>query len=226
MKDAVIALMAKQPQVGQTKTRLVPALSPQQAVAMSEALLLDSIALIRDLDWADMALAITPFESKPYFEGITPPGTRLVPVVGEHIGECLVQAINMLLTIGYSKALLLNSDSPTLPPEFLVQAAGLLEHVDLVLGPAEDGGYYLIGMSRPHPGLFEGIAWSTEMVLAQTLDRARELGLNSALTPPWRDVDTADDLARFQDELQNLPLNCLEHSRKLLAGFTRKDRNE
>jgi glycosyltransferase A (GT-A) superfamily protein (DUF2064 family) len=88
---------------------------------------------------------------------------------------------------------------------YIVQAAGLLEPVDLVLGPAEDGGYYLIGMSRPHPNLFDGIAWSTKMVLAQTLDRAQELGLNSALTPPWRDVDTADDLARFQDELQNLP---------------------
>jgi uncharacterized protein len=222
VNKTIIIIMAKQPQIGRTKTRLYTALSPQHAVEFSEALLLDSIDLVSGLSWSDLALAITPPGSGHYFQAITPAGTRLVPVAGENIGQCLAQATSALFSMGYRKALALNSDSPSLPADYLMQAADQLAQVDLVLGPAYDGGYYLVGMSRPYPEIFEGIAWSTEQVLAQTLERAQELGLSTALIPPWHDVDTPIDLVRFLAEVEQMPADRLVNSRRALADFSLK----
>jgi uncharacterized protein len=219
MNETVIILMAKKPQIGRTKTRLYTALSPRQAVEFSEAMLLDSIDLVKGLSWSDLALAITPLESVLYFQSITPVGTYLTPVVGENIGQCLAQAIKALLSTGYRKAIALNSDSPSLPLEYLLQAADGLERSDLVFGPAYDGGYYLVGMSRPIPQIFEGIAWSTERVLAQTQERAEELGLSIRLISPWYDIDTPKDLVRYMAELEQTPPDRLVNSRRVLADI-------
>lgn len=219
MKDTVIILMAKKPQIGRTKTRLYTALSPRQAVEFSEALLLDSIDLVKDLSWSDLALAITPLESVQYFQSITPAGTYLMPVAGENVGQCLAQAIKALLSMGYQKAIALNSDSPSLPLEYLLQASDRLEQSDLVFGPAYDGGYYLVGMTRPIPQIFDGITWSTERVLAQTQERAEELGLSIGLVPPWYDIDTPKDLVRYLVELEQTPPDRLVNSRRVLADI-------
>lgn len=217
MNETVFTIMAKKPQAGKTKTRLYPALSQQEAVALYEALLLDTISLVADLRWADLTIAITPPESGKYFESVSPDGTLLLPVEGKDIGECLAQVMDTLLAMGYRKALALNSDGPSLPPEYLVQAARHLDDRDIVLGPGHDGGYYLVGMSRPHQEVFEDIDWSTERVMSQTLERAGRLGLHTALTPQWYDVDTPGDLARLQAELKHLSPDRLIHCRKFLA---------
>lgn len=219
LNPAACVIMAKQPQVGKTKTRLCPPLTAQEAADLSEALLLDTIALISNLPGIDLALAITPPPSEAYFAGITPPGTRLLPVEGENIGECLVQAIEALLDLGYRKALAINADSPSLPAEFIVQAADLLDHHDLVLGPGEDGGYYLVGLNRLHKGIFDDIPWSTARVLPQTLQRSHALGLSTALTPAWYDIDTVAELQRLNKELQELPADRLINTQRFLAGF-------
>jgi hypothetical protein len=105
--------------------------------------------------------------------------------------------------VGHGAVCLLNADSPTLPVAYLVAAATLLAAPGdrIVLGPATDGGYYLIGMKRPHPGLFEGVAWSTDQVMAQTLERAESLGLGVALLPTWYDVDDAETLRMLTREV-------------------------
>lgn len=216
---AACVIMAKQPLVGKTKTRLCPALTPQQAADLSEALLLDTITLVSQLPGIDLALAITPPSSKVYFAGITPTGTCLLPVEGENIGACLVQAFETLLGMGYRKALAINADSPSLPAQFILQAVDLLDQADLVLGPGEDGGYYLVGMSRLQPGIFAEIAWSTDRVLVQTLERSRQLGLSTALTPPWYDIDTVAELQRLNKDLRELPADRLSNTRRFLAGF-------
>jgi hypothetical protein len=216
---AACVIMAKQPLVGKTKTRLCPALTPQQAADLSEALLLDTITLVSQLPGIDLALAITPPSSKVYFAGITPTGTCLLPVEGENIGACLVQAFEALLGMGYRKALAINADSPSLPAQFILQAVDLLDQADLVLGPGEDGGYYLVGMSRLQPGIFAEIAWSTDRVLVQTLERSRQLGLSTALTPPWYDIDTVAELQRLNKDLRELPADRLSNTRRFLAGF-------
>ncbi len=224
MKETVFVIMAKQPQVGKTKTRLYPALTPEEAIALSEAMILDTIEMAAALAEADLAVAITPPAARRYFKAITPLGTHLLPVEGEGMGDCLSQAIQEALRLGYRKVLALNSDGPTLPGEYLKQAALYLDQVELVLGPGYDGGYYLVGMKHMHAGIFDGISWSTDRVLSQTLERAQNAGLRAALTPPWYDVDTPDDLRRLQGDLAQLPVERAVHTRRCLSDLHLKSR--
>ncbi len=213
MKDPALVIMAKQPAVGQTKTRLCPPLTLAQAATLYEALLRDTIALGAALQRVQLAIAVTPPQATRAFRRISPPGTTLLPVVGADIGDCLNQVLNRLLSAGHRQAIAINSDGPTLPPAYLRQAVSRLAGADLVLGPSEDGGYYLIGLTRPRPELFEDIAWSTARVTGQTLVRAEALGLDVCLLPPWYDVDTSADLDRLRDELATLPPEALSHTR-------------
>jgi rSAM/selenodomain-associated transferase 1 len=121
-------------------------------------------------------------------------GVRLVDQIGDDLGSRMNQAFETLFAQGYTHGLIVGTDTPSLPLERFQQALAALESHDLVLGPALDGGYYLIGLNRPIPGLFTEIPWSTEQVLALTQEKAGALGLKTALLAPWRDVDTIDDL--------------------------------
>jgi rSAM/selenodomain-associated transferase 1 len=161
-----------------------------------------------------MAIAVTPPEAVDAFRHFSPPGTVLVPVSGADIGVCLNQALNHLLAEGYPRAIALNADGPSLPAAYLRQAFAGLDSADVVLGPNDDGGYYLIGLARLYPELFQDIEWSTERVTAQTLARAEALGLSVALLPPWYDVDTAADLDRLRTDLAELPADALPHTRR------------
>jgi len=216
-RPPALAIMAKAPAVGRTKTRLCPPLTPARAAALYEALLRDTIALAAGLEGVQLAIALTPPEATAWFERWSPPGTLLLPVNGADIGECLDRVLGALLAAGHRGALALNSDGPTLPLAHLRQALAQLDQADVVLGPGEDGGYYLIGMRVPHPRLFYEIDWSTDRVLAQTLARAERLGLRVALLRPWYDVDTASDLDRLRAELKTLPAAALPHTRRFLG---------
>jgi len=217
MNDTVVVIMAKAPEAGMTKTRLSPPLTPEQAARLYEALLCDTIDGLAALDWADLALAISPPDFRLYFEQITPDGTRLLPIEGVDLGDCLEQAFESLFEAGYHQVLALNADGPSLPRVYLQQAAALLEQYALVLGEGQDGGYYLIGLKQLQASLFQGIAWSTPQVLAQTLQQAARAGLSAALTPQWYDVDTIQDLQRLKAELLGLPADRLGHTRQFLA---------
>jgi hypothetical protein len=219
LNETIIAVMAKQPQPGKTKTRLCPPLIPAQAAALYEALMLDSIKLAGGLPGIDLALAITPPESRPYFMAVAPAKALLLPVEGRDIGECLDQTLAQLLLMGYCKTLALNSDGPSLPQDYLLQAIAGLDNQDLVIGPSQDGGYYLIGVKAPAPALFRDIAWSTEKALPQTLERASVLGLSVAQTPVWYDIDTPADLLRLQAELKQLRSDQLTFTRRFFASF-------
>jgi rSAM/selenodomain-associated transferase 1 len=217
-RDIILAIMAKQPRVGRTKTRMTPPLTPEQAASLAEALLQDTLALAAGLEEFDLAVALTPAEARPYFEARTPPGTHLLPVSGPDIGDCLSATMQVLFAQGYKQVLALNADGPSLPPEYILRAAAQLEDHDVVFGPGHDGGYYLVGMRAPHPGVFTGIAWSTAAVLDQSLAQARRLGLRAAVGSPWYDVDTPRDLHRLQVELRGLPPGRLVHTRAFLAA--------
>jgi rSAM/selenodomain-associated transferase 1 len=211
--STALVVMAKQPRIGFTKTRLCPPFSPQQAAEFYEAMLLDTFALVCSLPEVQLAVAITPATASGYFEQVMPQGTLLLPVAGADIGECLAQATGALFTAGFRKVIALNSDGPSLPRDYLLQAINLLEKNDVVLGPGEDGGYYLIGLKSPCPELFQQINWSTSLVLKQTLARLKTLVLHVALTPIWYDVDTIQEVARLATELVSLPPELLTHTR-------------
>src|SRR5437764_6223797 len=198
--------MAKAPRLGEVKTRLVPPLSPEGAAALSAAFIQDiagNILAAAETVALDGYIAYSPPRSEEVFKALLPDGIRLLAPRQIGLGASLWHAADDLLAVGYGAVCLLNADSPTLPGGFLVEAARALKNPGdrIVLGPAEDGGYYLIGLKRPHRRLFEDIAWSTELVLGQTLDRAAELGLEPITLPAWYDVDDVDSLQRLVDEL-------------------------
>jgi glycosyltransferase A (GT-A) superfamily protein (DUF2064 family) len=148
-------------------------------------------------------MAIAPAGSADFFRSILPDRIGLLEAVAPGFGECLWHTATSLLEAGHQGVCLLNADSPTLPTAYLVTAATVLATPGdrVVLGPSTDGGYYLIGLKRPHVRLFEDIDWSTERVAAQTLARARELGLAVHYLPTWYDVDELTSLRVLVGEL-------------------------
>jgi uncharacterized protein len=206
--------MAKAPVAGQVKTRLTPPLTPRMAAALSAAFLRDvteNVALAGTEASIDGYVAYSPARCEGSFDGILAPGTGLVladgaPVAAPTVagfGRCLLHAAWALFERGYGSVCLLNSDSPNLPTALLTQAAAALaEDGDrVVLGAAEDGGYYLLGIKAPHRHFFENVAWSTSAVADQTRDRARALRLPIVELEPWYDVDDAISLDRLCREL-------------------------
>lgn len=198
--------MAKAPRVGEVKTRLAPRLSPEEAAALSAAFIQDIAGNI--LAAAEMVpiagyVAYSPPGSGLEFSALLPEGIELLSPREIGLGLSLWHAVKDLFSTGFGAVCLVNADSPNLPTELLVEAAHILRKPGdrVVLGPAEDGGYYLIGLKRPHQRLFEDIAWSTERVFGQTLDRAAELGLGTVALPRWYDVDDVDSLRRLANEV-------------------------
>jgi rSAM/selenodomain-associated transferase 1 len=201
-----LAVMAKAPLAGSVKTRLVPPLQPGEAAALNTCFLRDVTAVMDKVCVAGRVegfAAYTPTGAESWFDGLLPSGFRLLAQRGANLGERLFHATEDFLAAGYQALCLINSDSPTLPVAVLHEAVVALRAPGdrIVLGPADDGGYYLVGLKRAHRRLFEDIAWSTGSVLASTLDRAREIGLETKLLPPWYDVDDAASLGRLCREL-------------------------
>jgi uncharacterized protein len=200
------AVMAKAPRAGEVKTRLVPPLLPEEAAALSAASILDVVenflAAGRSVD-AHGYVAYSPPGSEVLFREFVPPEIELLAPRRIGLGFSLLHAAEDLLAAGYGAACLVNADSPTLPTALLVETAEKLRLPGdrVVLGPASDGGYYLIGLKHPHPQLFQNIDWSTERVFRQTLERATSLGLAVETLPLWYDVDDPTSLRWLCDEV-------------------------
>ncbi|HET8577063.1 MAG TPA: TIGR04282 family arsenosugar biosynthesis glycosyltransferase [Methylomirabilota bacterium] len=198
-----LAVMAKVPGVGLVKSRLHSALTPDRATELYRCFLLDRLEAITGLPGVSPVVAFTPAEAEGLMRVLAPARCRLVPQRGADLGERLSALLAGLLEEGHPGAIAIDSDSPTLPMSYVSEAARLLGEgrPDVVLGPCEDGGYYLIGLRSPQPALFEGISWSTDAVLSATLAKARAAGLSVHLLPRWFDVDTEHDLRRLHAEL-------------------------
>jgi rSAM/selenodomain-associated transferase 1 len=197
-----LIVMARQPTPGTTKTRLCPPLSPEAAAALYACFLADVIDHVRavagQIDGLVPGIAFTPPDATAHFAALAP-GFELAPQIGATLGERLDGVLSGALARGYGQVAAVNSDSPSLPVAFLVAAFAALDDpaVDVVLGPCDDGGYYLIGWKRPHPALVRDVTMSAPDTLAQTLAVAGRVGLRVALLPRWYDVDGPPDLARL-----------------------------
>ena len=218
MKDqsrSALIVMAKRPFPGQTKTRLSPPLSAKDAAELYACFLRDAIDLACTVPDVTLFIAYAPLGAEAYFRQLAP-DVQLILQVGDTLGERLDYVLTSCLDAGYSRVAAMNSDSPTLPHAYLAQAFRSLHDAvtDVVLGPCDDGGYYLIGWKRPYPRLVCEVAMSTPQVLQDTLAIAAEEGLNVALLPSWYDVDDGEDLARMTHDLQQSPQGS--HTRQFL----------
>jgi rSAM/selenodomain-associated transferase 1 len=225
--------MAKASMPGRTKTRLVPPLTFEEAAACNTAFLRDvADNILAASGRASIAgyMAFGPPQSEPFFQEHMPDEIGLLEAWYPNFGDCLFAAIAQLLERGHRSSVVLNSDSPTLPTSLLVKTAQLLTRPGdrAVLGPAHDGGYYLLGVKTAHHRLFEDVAWSTEHVARQTLERAAELGLPVHVLPTWYDVDDVRALRMLQAELfedQSFALdlrpNRPRYTRALIQSLTK-----
>ena len=206
LRGCALGLMAKAPLAGEVKTRLVPPLTAREAAALNVCFLRDMAANIERVSESAAASGLvvyTPAGSESAFDGVLPRGFELLAQRGASLGERLCNATDDLLRQGYGAVCLINSDSPTLPRSILIRAVESLraDGDRVVLGAAEDGGYYLIGLKHAHRNLFDRIAWSTSEVFTCTRERAAEIDLPVELLPPWYDVDDAETLDRLCQEL-------------------------
>ncbi|MDH3680673.1 MAG: TIGR04282 family arsenosugar biosynthesis glycosyltransferase [Acidimicrobiia bacterium] len=213
-----VIVMAKQPDPATTKTRLHGVLAPAEAARLYECFLRDTIELVDSVPDADSVIAFHPADARPYFASLAP-GAALVAQVGDALDDRLEDALGRLLDHGYDQVAAIGSDSPNLPADRLIEAFGSLDDpgADLVLGPADDGGYYLIAtVERPGP-LVTGITMSTPTVLADTLARAERAGIRVVLLERWYDVDEPADLARLRTDLATAPDSVARHTRAFLS---------
>ncbi len=243
-----LAVMTKAPRAGRVKTRLVPPLTPEEAAELNKCFLRDTVAAILNAcshrpvgdvgktqsackphashSAVDTARACgiavyTPVGAESAYAGILPPDFTLLPQRGDKFGERLCFAIEDLFKCGFEAVCLIDSDSPTVPAENFERAVELLSTSEdrVVLGPSDDGGYYLIGVKKPHRHLFEQIDWSTERVLNQTTQRAIEIGIEVKLLPTGYDVDDDASLRRLCNELlaDTTSADVAPYTRELLA---------
>jgi len=224
MSKKALVVMAKRPFPGQTKTRLVPPFTFEEAAALYESFLNDTLELAR------VAADVTPFvayapvdrETVAYFHNLAP-DFELVAQTGPTLGERLNSVLKSCLDNGFDQVAAMNSDSPTLPLTHLDEAFNRLDDqdTDVVLGPCDDGGYYLIGWKRTRPRLVLEVQMSTDQVLADTLAIAGQEKLIVSLLPPWFDVDDLADLRRIKFDGSESPPGAI-HTKRFLRERVQK----
>jgi uncharacterized protein len=198
--EAALIIFAKAPIPGQVKTRLCPPLTPDEAATLHGSMVLDVLEQTRSAG-CDRFLACAPSEDHVFFKIMEERHqVRLIPQLGEDLGHRMCEAFRSIFALGYQKAILIGTDVPALAARPVIQALELMTSHDVVIGPALDGGYYLIGLRRLEPGLFTDIPWSTDRVSTATQEKARTLQLLLGLLPPQRDLDTVEDVLAIVKE--------------------------
>jgi uncharacterized protein len=202
-----IGVMVKTPREGFSKTRLCPPLSSEEAAKISHCFVKDTSAAIQALSEEDpfvVGVAIyTPVGSEAALAEILPSGFKMMAQREGDLGTRLVGAEEDLFSLGFSAVCLMGSDSPTLPRNWLRGLSTFLKEPEdrVMIGPCQDGGYYLIGLRAAHRRLFEGVPWETDRVYAETIERAKDINLPTITLPTWYDVDDQISLSRLLSEL-------------------------
>jgi rSAM/selenodomain-associated transferase 1 len=190
-REAVLGVFAKRPAPGAVKTRLAAETSPNWSALVADAFLRDTLARFRDLP-VRRVVAFAPASEREFFAAVAGDQFELARQADGDLGRRLETFMRQQLDRGARRIVVVGTDSPTLPEEYVAEAFRLLNETDVVVGPATDGGYYLLGCAARLPPAFDGIDWGGPTVLADTLARIPsdwQLGL----LPPWYDVDTLAD---------------------------------
>lgn len=209
MKKEVVLVFQKNEVLGKVKTRLAAGLGETRALEIYRLL----------LDKTYFALGTISVPIWTYFSDFIPEnptypaGNRMLQV-GQDLGERMKNAFAGCFESGMQKVVLIGTDCPSLEGKHIIQAFEALDQSDLVLGPAKDGGYYLIGMKHRANFLFEGITWSSELVLSQTLALAAAQGLQTSLLPVLEDIDTLEDWERYCFQIGDRPYLSTSEQRK------------
>lgn len=205
--DTAVLVFAKVPRPGSVKTRLTPTLSPSEAARLYTAFLRDTLRRVTRLE-ADVQLYLAPPLPDGELDAV-PSGVDVHVQAGDGLGARMEQAFRETLEGGYGRVIVMGSDHPTLPRSFLRRADQALQNpASLCIGPTEDGGFYLLGMSAFYPQLFDDMSYSHSEVCADTLARAGRTGADVTVLPQWYDVDRPHDLDRLLTDLDKRPADA------------------
>lgn len=195
MKESrALIIFAKAPVPEEVKTRLQTHLSPEECAALHASFVIDTVRLAKNINATDIFLSCSPGIKHPFFQKVSQNfDVRLAVQVGKDLGERMNNAINNGLKAGYEKVVIIGSDSPDLPYEYIEDGFGRLGSRDMVVGPCRDGGYYLIGGRRELP-VFNGIPWGGNRVFEMTLEKAGKSGITFSVLKEWHDIDRWEDL--------------------------------
>ncbi|MEE2675841.1 MAG: TIGR04282 family arsenosugar biosynthesis glycosyltransferase [Planctomycetota bacterium] len=193
----MLGVFAKFWEAGKVKTRLACDTNNQFAAEIYQAFLLSTLKRVSGLAEAQI-LCVTPVERLADFALVTPPNWTITSQSDGDLGERMNSFFQNAIECQIKKTVLIGTDSPTLPVDMIQKAFEALEDVDCVIGPAIDGGYYLIGCQQQVPPIFADIHWSSDKVLEQTIKALLGAGYSYELLPPWFDIDTIDDLRELR----------------------------
>jgi rSAM/selenodomain-associated transferase 1 len=189
-KNALI-IIAKSPQKGSVKTRLTGHMSDKKILSLYTQLLENTIEKLKEVSGTDTFIAYPPESSKTYFLQF---GLTLIPLTTNDLGSNMCHAFMEVFHKGYKKAALVGADIPELSASIVLRAFDELSEKDIVFGPAEDGGYYLVGMKKMIRAVFEDIPWSTDQTLKRSIEQATRFGYSTGLTHTLHDIDTIEDV--------------------------------
>ncbi|MDZ4700635.1 MAG: TIGR04282 family arsenosugar biosynthesis glycosyltransferase [Rhodothermales bacterium] len=220
--NAALIVFAKVPEPGKVKTRLTELLTPAQAAGLYAAFLADALAQYTAVG-VHVRLYLSPTET-PMPAGIVPETTTVHTQVGADLGPRMSHAFLETFLAGYARAVIIGTDHPTLPSAFIQEAFGSLaeDPYSIVIGPSEDGGYYLLGMNEFYPQVFEDMTYSQDRVFEETIQRADTSGAGVvSVLPTWYDVDTPDELIRLIHDLPNADPSALPRTRDVLGALVK-----
>jgi rSAM/selenodomain-associated transferase 1 len=212
--------MAKAPRPGLVKTRLHGVLAPEQAAALHRCFVEDVVGQALELPGVRVAV-VCPEEDRDLLGGWLPGETAILSQAGQGLAAGLAFALEQFAAAGFRRIVLRNSDSPNLPAARLSEALRCLEESDVVVGPTEDGGYYLVGARQAHPGLFDATTMGTSSAIGALRETAQSLGLSRTELAPWYDVDTPDDLWRLHADLRREPHRAVVTARFVATSLAR-----
>jgi rSAM/selenodomain-associated transferase 1 len=216
-----LIVMTKQPVAGAVKTRLAAIMGAPEAAQLYEAMLVDTFALAEELPSTDLLVSFTPREARSYYNSLAP-GATLVEQPEGDLGARLRHAFEEAFELGYDSAVVIGSDSPHLATVRLEEAFAATAREDACIGPCDDGGYYLLGLSRPQPALFECIDWGSDRVFDQTLAQAQSVGLILRELETEFDVDTIEDVHKLEALLRTGDLGWMPNTRLALTALDAK----
>ncbi|MGI8670018.1 MAG: TIGR04282 family arsenosugar biosynthesis glycosyltransferase [Aridibacter sp.] len=220
MKKAII-IMTKVPEAGKVKTRLQPFLTEKQSVELAVAFLQDAESKAHSVT-ENLIVAVSPFEERNRLTEILQHKPLLIEQTGETLGDKMFNAFKFAFEKGLDSVVMIGTDSPTFPADYIEQAFEFLElETDVVLGKTEDGGFYLIGLKILDTRIFENVSWSSAETFEQIWQNIMNLKLHLREVPGWYDVDEKEDFERLQTEL-NHSKNAQRRAAKnfeLLAKF-------
>jgi rSAM/selenodomain-associated transferase 1 len=220
--DTCLIIFAKEPQKGRVKTRLAEHLGDDKSLALYKALLKDTLNLVRRVEVDKKILAYESFHEDPKFLRNIAGDFSFYNQEGHDLGERMHNAFGRTKKLGALKSIIVGSDAPTLPPSFIKEAFNKLDKFDIVIGPTNDGGYYLVGLKDPCIELFQDVVWSSDTVLDTTVSNAERLGKSIDILNSWYDIDTIDDFESLRQNVLKYNNDIASHTRDFFESSCAK----